>query len=75
MAAVALTRPSWANAMTRSSGNPGNGSDIVEGQDGFDTMVFNGHGSNENFEGELEGRGELEGEKKPGTLAKGGEEL
>src|SRR5258706_9808971 len=30
--------------------NPGDGSDIVEGQDGFDTLVFNGSNANENID-------------------------
>src|SRR5258706_3421047 len=30
--------------------NPGDGSDIVEGQDGFDTMVFNGANVSEKFD-------------------------
>ena len=30
--------------------DPGDGSDVVEGQDGFDTMVFNGSNANENFD-------------------------
>ncbi len=30
--------------------DPGDGSDVVEGQDGFDTLVFNGNGLNENID-------------------------
>ena len=30
--------------------DPGDGSDVVEGQDGFDTMLFNGSNANENFD-------------------------
>ena len=29
--------------------DPGDGSDAIEGQSGFDTMTFNGNGANENF--------------------------
>src|SRR3954454_24092305 len=30
--------------------DPGDGSDVIEGQDGIDTLVFNGSGANENFD-------------------------
>ena len=30
--------------------DPGDGSDVVEGQDGSDTLLFNGSGANERFE-------------------------
>ena len=30
--------------------DPGDGSDVVEGQDGIDTLLFNGSGANENFD-------------------------
>ena len=30
--------------------NPGDGSDIVEGQDGIDTLLFNGSNANENID-------------------------
>src|SRR4029078_10190880 len=36
--------------------NPGDGSDIVEGQDGFDTMVFNGANINEKSDFSANGR-------------------
>ena len=40
----------WATATTHSSGTPGDGSDIVEGEAGFDTMAFNGADIDESFD-------------------------
>jgi len=37
-----MTKLSWVRATTSSSGTRGDGSDIVEGQDGTDTLQFNG---------------------------------
>ena len=48
-ATAATTPRSWATATTRSSGIPGDGSDIVEGQDGTDTLLFNGAAGAEIF--------------------------
>ena len=39
-----------APATTRFVWNPGDGSDTVEGQDGHDTMLFNGANINEKFD-------------------------
>ncbi len=36
--------------------DPGDGSDVVEGDDGFDTLVFNGAGGNETFDASANGQ-------------------
>ena len=46
---AAATLHSSGLATIRSVWNPGEGSDVVEGQAGFDTLVFNGANINENF--------------------------
>ena len=40
----------WAAGDDTFQWDPGDGSDIVEGQDGFDTMLFNGANVAENFD-------------------------
>ena len=49
-ASRATTSPSSAPATTTFQWDPGDGSDVVEGGDGFDTLLFNGSGANEIFE-------------------------
>ena len=49
-AAAATTWPRSARATTPSSGIPGDGSDIVEGQAGNDTLLFNGANINEKID-------------------------
>jgi hypothetical protein len=41
-ASRATTLSSWVQATTTFQWDPGDGSDIVEGQDGWDTLLFNG---------------------------------
>ena len=49
-AAGATTWPCWGPATTCSCGTPGDGSDIVEGQAGDDTLLFNGANISENID-------------------------
>ena len=49
-------RRHWAPATTSSSWDPGDGNDTIEGQDGVDSMLFNGANIAENFDVSANGR-------------------